>query len=142
MRSAKTGAVSGCIVWILVFGILCSCLFPVTMVIGSITSTVTADAVARILGPRLCPENTTPEIFTYETTTTDENGFERPSTAYEMRCVDEGGNLVKDLGPTYAFIWMGLLGVAGLILSAIFAFLLAAPAGALIARVFKKSQTA
>jgi hypothetical protein len=141
MKSAKTGAVSGCILWVLVFGILCMCLFPVTMVVGSITSTVTGDSVARILGPRLCPAGSTAEIFTYETTTTDENGFETPTTAYEMRCVDANGNIVKDLGPTYAFIWMGILGGIGLILSAVLAFLLAAPAGALIARVFQKKQT-
>jgi hypothetical protein len=65
-----------------------------------------------------------------------------PSTAYEMRCIDTSGNIAKDLGPTYAFVWMGLLGVVGLILSAVLAFLLAAPAGALIARVFQKKQIA
>jgi hypothetical protein len=58
-----------------------------------------------------------------------------------MRCVDENGNLVKDLGPTYAFLWTGLLGGVGIVLAAILAFLLAAPAGALIARVFQKKQT-
>lgn len=140
MKSAKTGAVSGCIVWVLVFGILCMCLFPVTMVVGSITSTVTGDSVARILGPRLCPAGSTAEIFTYETTTTDENGFETPTTAYEMRCVDLSGNIVKDLGPSYAFIWMGILSGIGLILSVVLAFLLAAPAGVVIARVIKKGQ--
>lgn len=142
MKSAKTGALSGCIVWVLVFSILCACLLPVTMVVGSVTSTVTGDSVARILGPRLCPAGSTAEIFTYATTTRDENGFEMPSTAYEMRCVDTSGNIVKDLGPTYAFVWIGLLGVVGLILSAVLAFLLAAPAGALIARVFQKKQIA
>lgn len=140
MKSAKTGTVSGCILWILVFGILCMCLFPVTMVIGSITSTVTGDSVAHILGPGLCPAGSTAEIFTYETTTSDENGFETPSTAFEMRCIDDNGDIVKDLGPTYAFIWTGILGGIGLILSAVLAFLLAAPAGALIARVLKKRQ--
>ena len=140
MKPAKTGTVSGCIIWMLVFSILCMCLFPVTMVVGSVTSTVTGDSVARILEPRLCPENTTAEIYTYETTTTDPNGFETPSTAFEMRCVDANGKIVKDLGPTYAFIWMGILGGIGLILSAVLAFLLAAPAGALIARMLKKRQ--
>jgi len=141
MKSAKTGAISGCIVWALVFSILCMCLLPVTMAIGSITSTVTGDSVARILGPRLCPAGSTAEIFTYETTTTDENGFETPTTAFEMRCVDANGNTVKDLGPTYAFIWTGILGGLGLILSAVLAFLLAAPAGTLIARAIQKKQT-
>jgi hypothetical protein len=141
MKSAKTGTVTGCIVWVLVFGLLCACLLPVTMIVGSITSTVTGDSVARILGPRLCPENSTAEIYTYQTTSTDSNGFETPSTAYEMRCVDSNGNVVKELGPNYAFIWTGLLGGAGLVLAAILAFLLAAPVGALIARVTNKNKS-
>lgn len=140
MKPAKTGTVSGCIIWMLVFSILCMCLFPVTMVVGSVTSTVTGDSVARILGPRLCPDDSTGEIYTYETTTTDENGFETPTTAFEMRCVGANGKIVKDLGPNYAFIWDGILGGIGLILSAVLAFLLAAPAGALIAKVLKKGQ--
>lgn len=142
MEPAKTGAVSGCLVWVIAFSVLCACLFPAAMVAGSITSTVTGDSVARILGPVLCPEGTTAEIFTYETTSTDSNGFETPSTAFEMRCVDESGQIVKDLGPTYAFIWTGLLGVVGLVLSAILAFFLAAPAGALVARLFQKKPKA
>ena len=140
MKATKTGAVSGCVVWIVVFSILCTCMFPVMMIIGSITSTVTGDSVVRILGPRLCPEGSTGKIHTYETTTQDENGFETPTTAFEMRCVDANGKIVKDLGPNYAFIWDGILGVIGLILSAILAFLLAAPAGALITRIIKKRQ--
>jgi len=76
---------------------------PSDMVVGSITSTVTGRFRGAYSGSRLCPTGSTAEIFTYETTTTDENGFETPSTAFEMRCVDADGNIVKDLGPTYAF---------------------------------------
>jgi hypothetical protein len=140
MQAVKAGTVSGCIVWVLVFGLLCACLAPVTMVAGSITSTLAGESVARILGPSLCPDNSTAEIYTYETTLIDSSGFERPSTAYEMRCVDTSGRIVKDLGPTYAFIWMGLLGAAGLVLAAVLAFLLAAPAGAWIGKVRGKEK--
>ena len=138
MNSTRAGTLSGCLVWLVVFGLLCMCLFPVAMVTGSITSTVSADFVARTLAPYLCPPETEPEIFTYETTTTDENGFETPATAFEMRCVDGEGEIVKDLGPTYAFLWIGLLAAAGLILAAVLAFVLAAPAGALAARWAKR----
>ena len=134
MKATGTGTLSGCLVWIIVFGMLCMCLMPVVMITGSVTSTVTADFVAGILAPYLCPPDTSPEIFTYETTTTDENGFETPSTAFEMRCVDLNGNIIKDLGPTYAFIWIGILAVGGILLAAILALFLAAPAGVLVAR--------
>jgi hypothetical protein len=134
MKPASKGALSGCLVWIVVFGILCTCLFPITIVTGSVTTTVTGDFVARTLAPYLCPPETSPEIHSYEATTTDENGFETPTTAYEMRCVDRNGSIVKDLGPTYAFIWTGVLAGAGLILAAVFAFLLATPAGVVLSR--------
>jgi hypothetical protein len=52
MKASKTGMVSGCVIWVLVFSILCTYLAPVTMIVGSVTSTVTGDSVARILGPR------------------------------------------------------------------------------------------
>ena len=38
MKSGTAGTVSGCIVWIIVFGILSTCLLPVAMRIGGITS--------------------------------------------------------------------------------------------------------
>jgi hypothetical protein len=134
MKTYGTGTLSGCMVWIIVFGMLCMCLMPIVMITGSITSTVTADSVAGILAPYLCPPETSPDIITYETTTTDENGFETPSTAFEMRCVAPNGDIIKDLGPTYAFIWIGILTAGGIILAAILAFFLAAPTGVLVTR--------
>ena len=38
MKATKRGAVSGCIVWIIVFGILNLCLIPAGMMIGGFTS--------------------------------------------------------------------------------------------------------
>lgn len=138
MRPSHVGLLSGSVVWLIAFGMSCMCLFPVVILTGSITSTVSADFVARILSPYLCPPGTEPEIFTYETTTTDEIGFETPTTAFEMRCLDQEGALVKDLGPTYAFIWIGLLTAAGAVLAAILAFALASPLSVLASRWAKR----
>jgi hypothetical protein len=38
MKPKTTGTVSGCIVWILVFGALSLCMFPAATVIGGFTS--------------------------------------------------------------------------------------------------------
>lgn len=139
MKSLKLGAASGCVVWLVTFFILGGCLVPVGLLAGSITSTVTGDAVAEILTPYMCPEGSEGKIHTYPTTTTDEYGFEQPSTGFEMRCVDATGEIVKDLGPTYGFVWIGLLGGAALIVAALLALLLAAPAGALLAKLFNRT---
>ena len=105
MKPIRKGALSGCLVWMIVFGILCTRLFQITIVTGSVTSIVTGDFVARTPAPCLCPPETSPEIHTCETNPTDANGFENPTTADEMRCADRSGEIMKDLGATYAFIW-------------------------------------
>jgi len=70
MKITKAGTASGCIVWIILFGILISCFFPAAMVIGGFTS-VTNFAMQTI-GPLICPEGTAGQSYSYATTTTDE----------------------------------------------------------------------
>jgi hypothetical protein len=38
MKSAATGTISGCVVWILVFVLLGACLLPIAMLIGGFKS--------------------------------------------------------------------------------------------------------
>jgi hypothetical protein len=83
----------------------------------------------------ICPDGTTAESYSYATTTTDENGNSRPSTAYELHCVDTTGAVMKKDPVVYAFLWIGITGVIGLGSAALLAFALAAPAGVLIARL-------
>ena len=142
MKSASTGAASGCLVWVVTFGALAACLCPTAAMIGSLTSTVTADQVAPIVGPWLCPEGTTPHIYTYATTISDDTGVDRPATGYGMDCRDASGEVVQDVGPTYGFVWVGVLAAAGLGLSALLAFVLAAPAAVIVARVFGRNKPA
>jgi len=59
MKITKAGTISGCIVWILVFGILSACLLPVAMLIGGFTSV--SNFAIRTIGPIICPDGTTPE---------------------------------------------------------------------------------
>ncbi len=138
MKKLSAGTVSGCLIWVLIFFLLSSCLVPVAMAFGGITSGT--DFVAKTLGPVYCPENTTPEIYSYATTSIDENGFSRPATAYELHCVDSSGEVVNTSVVSYAFLWTGILAVIGLVLSGIFAFVLAAPAGMLLGRLLNKNK--
>ncbi|HVF25535.1 MAG TPA: hypothetical protein VNA23_06575 [Anaerolineales bacterium] len=38
MKDATTGAISGCLVWIITFGVISMCILPVTMAVAGITS--------------------------------------------------------------------------------------------------------
>jgi hypothetical protein len=94
MKRATTGAVSGCLVWVMARGVISMCMLPVSMAIGGITS-VSSFAI-RQKGALVCPDSTTPDVRTYATTTTDESGNRQPSTAYVLQCLDTNGNVVKE----------------------------------------------
>ena len=138
MKSATTGAVSGCLVWIMACGVISMCILPVSMAIGGITSV--SNFAIRQTGALVCPDNTTPDIRTYATTTTDENGNRQPATAYVLQCLDTNGNVVKEDPVGFAFLWIGIIAGIGLILAGILAFVFAAPAGVLIARLFNRNK--
>lgn len=141
MKQATTGTISGCIVWIIACGVISMCSLPVSMAIGGITSV--SDFAIQKTGAIVCPDNTTPDVRTYATTTTDENGNRQPSTAYVLQCVDASGNVVKEDPVGYAFLWIGIFAAVGLVFSGVLAFVFAAPAGVLIARLanrLKKTQ--
>ena len=136
MKSATTGAVSGCLVWIIACGVISMCLLPVSTAIGGMTAV--SDFAIQQTGAFVCPDNTTSDVRTYETTTTDSNGFRQPSTAYVLQCVDASGNVVKEDPVGYAFIWTGIIASIGLVLSGVLAFLFAAPAGVLITKLINR----
>jgi hypothetical protein len=138
MKSITTGTISGCIIWFIVFGIISMCLIPVVMAVGGITSV--SNFAIRITGGYICPDGTTAETYSYATTTVDEYGNHQPSTAYVLQCVDGSGDVVKEDPIAYAFMWIGILTGIGLVVAGLLAFLLAAPAGALIARLFKQNK--
>jgi len=138
MKSATTGTLSGCIVWVIVFGAISLCIFPVAMLIGGFTSI--SDLAMRTLGPYICPDGSTAQSYSYATTTTDEFGNRQPSTAYVLQCVDSNGKVVKEDPVMYAFIWMGVIATIGLVIAALLSIALAAPAGVLIARLFSRNR--
>jgi hypothetical protein len=138
MKDAKTATLSGCLVWAIVFGMLSCCFLPAGMSLGGVTSA--SNFAMQSLGPILCSQGATAESYSYPTTTTDEYGNIQPSTAYELHCIDAAGQVVKEDPVLYAFLWMGIIAVIGLVIAALFAFILAAPAGILIARLVDGRQ--
>ncbi len=125
MKPVKTGTLSGCIIWFIVFSMLSLCLGPAGIMIGSITSFT--DFAIQTLRPLICPDGTTTKFRTYATFSTDENGNPHPSTAYVMQCVDANGEVVKEDPVGYAFIWIAASAGLGVILAAVLAFVFAAP---------------
>lgn len=138
MKSTTTGTLSGCVIWLIVFCVIATCIVPVAATAGGISSGT--NFAVGIVGPMVCPDNTTPKINTYATTSRDENGFETPATGYELQCFDTSGKIVKTDPVAFAFIWIGIIAGIGLILTAILAFALAAPAGVLIARWMNRNK--
>jgi hypothetical protein len=138
MSSRATGTVSGCIIWILVFGALSICIFPSAMVIGGVTSA--SSFAMQTLGKIICPAGTIAQTYSYETTTTDENGNTQQSTAYELPCVDASGVILKKDPVLYAFLWIGIIAAIGLVIAALLAFALATSAGLLISKLLNCRQ--
>jgi hypothetical protein len=139
MNNAKTTAISGCVIWILLISFISSCVMPVFFMVGGFTSA--SDFAIKITGGWLCPGGSTPKSYSYQTTTHDENGFDRPATAYELQCVGEGGAVVKTDPILYAFIWIGIWAVVGLIVSVVLTFIFAVPGGMLVTRVLNKMKS-
>jgi hypothetical protein len=138
MKAKTTGTLSGCIVWMIVFGVLSVCVFPTAMMLGGITSA--SNFAMQAIGSVICPDETMPQTYSYATTTTDEYGNRQPSTAYELHCVDANGVILMKDPVLYAFTWIGVISIIGLVIAALLAFALAAPAGILISKFLHRRQ--
>ena len=136
MKQATTGTISGCLVWLIAFGVLGMCVLPIAMAVGAFTSK--SDFAIQQTSVIVCPDATTPKIRTYATTSTDRFGSRTPATAYVLQCLDTNGKVVKEDPIGFAFIWIGFVTAVGLLLVGVLAFVFAAPAGVLIATLIQK----
>ena len=134
MKQATTGTISGCLVWIIAFGVISMCILPISIAVGGITSVT--DFAVKQTGAIVCPDSTTPKIRSFATYGSG------PSTTSVLECVDASGDVVKEDPVGFAFLWIGIIAVIGLIISALLAFALAAPAGVLIGRFINRMKTA
>lgn len=76
-------------------------------------------------------------MYSYSTTSYNDNGVAVPATAYEPRCVASEGGIVKEDPILFAFIWVGVAALAALTVIALLALALAALAGVLANKLFK-----
>jgi len=130
MKQATTGTISGCLVWIIAFVVISMCILPISFM-GSMF-TITSDFAIRQTGAIVCPDNTTPKIRSFATYGSG------PSTTSVLECMDASGNVVKEDPVGFAFLWIGIIAGISIILAGILAFVFAAPAGILIAKLFSK----
>ncbi|RPI07948.1 MAG: hypothetical protein EHM65_11075 [Acidobacteriales bacterium] len=121
-------------VWLLVFALLGACLVPVAFMIGGFTSAT--EFAIRTVSPFICPEDSTGTVYSYSTTSYNDNGVAVPATAYELHCFDPAGGIVKEDPILFAFIWEGIAAAAALVIMAVLAFALAAPAAVLANKLF------
>jgi hypothetical protein len=130
--AAATGAVSGCVVWVILSVVPSMCLVPVACVFTLFTTT--SDLAAGIIGPLVCPKGTQAQIEVAPTTYVDDQGFTRESTGREMVCVDEAGVVAARPAHLPNWIWTGLVSGAALALAAGLGLVFAAPAGVVLGR--------
>jgi hypothetical protein len=64
-----------------------------------------------------------------------------PATSAELHCVDQNEAVVKTDPVGYAFLWDGIFGLIGLIISTLLAFVFAAPMDILIGRFLNRTKT-
>lgn len=139
MNNVKTTAISGCLIWFILISVIATCVMPVFFIVGGVSSS--SSYAIDLTGGWLCPAETTPETYSYETTMTDDNGFTHPATAYELHCVNASGEVVKEDPILYAFLWIGIWALAGLILSGVLTLIFAVPGGMLVTKLINKIKS-
>src|SRR5258708_34271902 len=140
MKSTTTGALSGCVVWLILLGVIGSCLLPVGFMLGGFSDQ--SDLAVHTVGSFICPKGNTPSVYSYQTESTDDNGFPIEATVSELHCLDASGNVAKVDPVAWGFLWEGMVAGAALLITAVLAFALAAPAGVFIARILKPKAPA
>ncbi|MGH2582847.1 MAG: hypothetical protein ACRDFQ_08115 [Anaerolineales bacterium] len=140
--SKSAGALSGCLLWGIAFGLLSICICPASMFVAGIIPVTHPRQVEDLVDPILCPAGSQATITHYNTTVRDfDTGVDRPGVGYEMHCIGPNGEAVRSFEGTFGIALIGILGAAGLLVAAALAFVLAAPVGVLIAKFFPKKAS-
>ena len=81
MNKISTSVVPSYLAWVLVFTAISICVLPISIVIGSITST--SNFAINITGKFICPADTVPKSYSYATTVENKDGklVTAPSTS-------------------------------------------------------------
>jgi len=111
---------------------------PVALMIGDFSSG-TQFAVS-IVAPFICPKDTSRRVFSFATTSVNDNGTSVPATAYALHCMDCACQTVKEDPIVPEFLRQGIMVAAALILMSLLVFMLAAQAAVLAGRLFRSRR--
>jgi len=136
MKDTGTTAISGCLIWFFLISFVGACIMPVFMVAGSLSSYT--DFAIQTTGKWTCPENTTPQSYIYPTTSTDEYGNSHPATGFALQCVNPSGEVVQEDPVLFAFIWIGIFLLVGMIVTGVLCFVFAVPGGMLVTKLLNR----
>ena len=136
--SAKAGTASGCLVWVVLVGVIGTCLLPVGLIVSVFTATSTA--AANLVGPLVCPTTTHAIIEISNTAYQTELGAELPAVTREMVCVNDQGTVMARPAPLPDWIWLVFVTLALVLLAGLLSFALAAPAGVMIGTLWQRVQ--
>jgi len=137
MKSLATGTISGCLIWGILFVVLAPILWTVVFITSSFMTFTNSSY--RLMQPIVCPANTTLDVKTFDTTTTDSRHHSIGAVGHAMNCISSNGEILKkDVIVEYLLYWRGVGLVSGVVLAIPLTFLFAAPAGALIARLLQR----
>jgi len=140
MKSLAAGTFSGCIVWGISLFITVPCFWGLVFMLSSMATFT--DPSYQIMQPILCPANTTLNVRTFDTTTTDSSHHSIAALGHDMNCVSRSGDVLKkDLVVEYLLWWRGLGIVGGIGVALVASLLLAVPVGALVARFMHGTKT-
>jgi len=118
MKSMKMGVGSGCVVWILLIGVLSMCILSSSIIVG--IGAPPDEFTLHTTGKFLCPAGSTPETYVHEW------GVDRIKD-YEIYCVDADGHVMEITSTGHAFLLEGIFMLAGLIIAVGLLFAMAAP---------------
>lgn len=140
MEQKPNRILSGCIVWLIVFFLISSCLIPVGIFISSFSIITADESIIMTLGSFMCPGGSDPIIDSYQSTIMDEDGLPRTNTVFEMKCLDAKGEMVKNLGGSYGVIWVGIFIIGSILISGLLALVLAIPLTKFFRPKFKRNS--
>lgn len=134
--SVTVGTVSGCLIWLVLAGGLLSCLIPLAFFIPSFTKNTALSAA--IVGPLVCPASSRAKIETTGDQMLDEYGNVVALSSAQTVCVNSDGQVIARPGVQADLVWGVVVILTLLVLSAVLAFIFAAPAGVIAARIMHR----
>jgi len=138
MNKISTSVVPSYLAWVLVFTAISICVLPISIVIGSITST--SNFAINITGKFICPADTVPKSYSYATTVENKDGKLSTAISDELHCIAYNGEILDSDATEYSSIWIVILIIFGLLITSALTILLVTPANRLVAKLINQTR--